>query len=169
MTSDVVQIFTTRFYDQLKIVKDVKIFLKSSNGKWSVGTLLIKKFLFRARPVTARYDPYPLPPISSRRPAVDPYETYAYSSQSSPSRGASSGDSFARDLLELYIKNRAAFDAYANDPLVRKALNLPPVESDPVYYRTPPPPSSGRDYYERRRYDSANCDTFYINLHCQYL
>lgn len=88
----------------------------------------------RSRAPPSRYDPYPLPSPASRR-LVPSYEPLGYPVPS----GRPAGDSYTRDLLELYIKNRPAFDAYVNDPLLRKKYDLPPVEADALYARNPAP------------------------------
>lgn len=114
-----------------------------------------------------RYDPYSRHPIggSSLRSlhATDPYasaslgyglDSYGagdfsagpYSSAAPAALApASSDDGFARDLLNLYFNDPAAFDKFAKDPSLRQTLNL--VESaDPYdpYYRPP------KEYYEAR-------------------
>lgn len=82
---------------------------------------------------------------------LDPYavgdfsaDSYGSSSQTlAPS--ASGSDSFARDLLNFYISNPAAFDQFAKNPALQQEMNLTnPAEPYDPYYRPP------KEYYEAK-------------------
>jgi len=116
-----------------------------------------------------RYDPYALSASLPRRAepfAVDTFvaatggPTYVaaepYVAQAAaalyPRATVAGSDSFARELLELYSTNPAAFAAYARSPFVRQSLNLGvPIESvsvvpaDDFYGRS----IARSDYYEK--------------------
>jgi len=116
-----------------------------------------------------RYDPYALSASLPRRAepfavdtfvaatggpayvAAEPYVTPAAAALY-PRATTIGSDSFARELLELYSANPAAFAAYARSPVVRQSLNLGvPVESvsvvpaEDLYCR----PIARGDYYEK--------------------
>lgn len=57
----------------------------------------------------------------------------------------STSDTFARQLLNLYIKDPSTFDKFAKNPLIQQSLDLDAAqdEEDP-YYRPP------REYYEAK-------------------
>lgn len=86
--------------------------------------------------MSSRFDPYSAPPGNSwllrseLYPGMDGYHTAPYRSATMlaapPARAPAAGEdaSFARDLLQLYTKDPAAFDAYARNPDVRRSLNL---------------------------------------------
>lgn len=89
--------------------------------------------------MSSRFDPYSAPsgnswmPRSEMYPSMDGYHSSPYRAGTllapPPTRAAmasASGDdtSFARELLQLYTKDPAAFDAYARNPEVRRSLNL---------------------------------------------
>lgn len=94
--------------------------------------------------MSSRFDPYSAPlgnsylPRSEGYPSMDSYHPAPYRSgtllAAPPSARAAavstsvSGEdtSFARELLQLYTKDPAAFDAYARNPDVRRSLNLQP-------------------------------------------
>lgn len=97
----------------------------------------------RSRAGSSRYEPYVQPSPSSRR-SIDAYDPYGR-----PSSDLSEGFAFARDLLELYIKNPLGFDAYVNNPKVRMSMNLPPVEDDEFYSRLSDPASPRSYDYHR--------------------
>jgi len=96
------------------------------------------------------------PTYVTAEPYVAPAATALYP------RATVASDSFARELLELYSTNPAAFAAYARSPVVRQSLNLGgvPVESvsvvsaEDLYGR----PIARGDYYEK------NVGTRYIIL-----
>lgn len=95
--------------------------------------------------MSSRFDPYSAPASSSWLPRsevyagipshVDGYHPSSFRSGTllapPPARAAvavapvSEDTSFARELLQLYSKDPAAFDAYARNPDVRRSLNLP--------------------------------------------
>jgi len=118
--------------------------------------------------LSLRYDPYALSASLPRRAepfAVDTFvaatggptyvaaEPYvAPAAAALYPRATVASDSFARELLELYSTNPAAFAAYARSPVVRQSLNLGvPVESvsmvpaEDLYGR----PIARSDYYEK--------------------
>jgi len=80
-----------------------------------------------------RFDPYSVPSGSSWLHGADAYHPGSYRSGTllaPPSFRASASTpsedtSFARELLQLYTRDPAAFDAYAHNPDVRRSLNLP--------------------------------------------
>lgn len=113
--------------------------------------------------MSTRFDPYSAPSSGSWPPrselyGAEPYHAAPYRSATllappppPPVRAvAAVGEdtSFARELLQLYTKDPAAFDAYARNPDVRRSLNLqselappppPPVvrSRDETYLKTP--------------------------------
>ena len=115
--------------------------------------------------MSSRYDPYSAPSGNSWLPrsevypgiplhGVDAYHPASYRSGTllappPPARASASTSSddtsFARELLQLYTKDPAAFDAYARNPDVRRSLNLQSEPSlsavmrtrDEVYLKTP--------------------------------
>jgi len=117
--------------------------------------------------MSSRFDPYSAPSGSSWPPRSEVYAGVplhgadAYSAsyrsgtllapppsarQAAASASAASDDtSFARELLQLYTKDPAAFDAYARNPDVRRSLNLqselPPSavvrQREEAYLKTP--------------------------------
>ena len=98
-----------------------------------------------------RFDPYKT--SGPRRPLLEDYNSSSmYSSQARPpllsnNPGMGSTDGFARELLDLYLKNPVAFDRYARDPLVQQSLSMNPEDDsgaiDPYY--GPP-----REYFEKK-------------------
>ena len=106
--------------------------------------------------MSSRFDPYS-PSGSSWLPlhGADAYHPGSYRSgtllappsfRASAASAPSEDTSFARELLQLYTKDPAAFDAYAHNPDVRRSLNLPsemapsPVvrtREDAAYLKTP--------------------------------
>jgi len=92
--------------------------------------------------MSSRFDPYSAPsgnswmPRSEVYPSIPPHGMDGY--HAAPYRAGTllapppsakvpaSGDdtSFARELLQLYAKDPAAFDAYARNPDVRRSLNM---------------------------------------------
>ena len=89
--------------------------------------------------MSSRFDPYSAPSGNSWMPrsemygaphGMDGYRGPAGTLMAPPPSGraaAMSGDfetSFARELLQLYNKDPAAFDAYARNPEVRRSLNV---------------------------------------------
>jgi len=90
--------------------------------------------------MSSRFDPYSAPPGSSWPPRSEVYSGGPYSGDGyhqapyrsgtllapppPPARPAAEDTSFARELLQLYTKDPAAFDAYARNPDVRRSLNL---------------------------------------------
>jgi len=119
---------------------------------------------------SSRFDPYSAPSGSSWLPrsevypsvplhGVDTYHPAPYRSATllapppsaraiaaAPVSAAGEDTSFARELLQLYTKDPAAFDAYARNPDVRRSLNLqselaaPPVvvrQREDAYLKTP--------------------------------
>ena len=93
----------------------------------------------------SRYDPYGPPrkmqgPMGrmSRRSTVFGVNLSKFSGPPSPHASRSnrdyqttSGDSFARELLELYLKDAEAFDRYARDPIVQRSLNITQFDGTP--------------------------------------
>jgi len=98
--------------------------------------------------MSSRFDPYSAPAGNSWStrsevyPAVPshsvdmyhpaPYRSATLLAPPPPARAAmvsasaaTDDTSFARELLQLYTKDPAAFDAYARNPDVRRSLNLP--------------------------------------------
>ena len=126
---------------------------------------------FRGRgSASSRFDPYSAPSASSWVPrsevypsvplhAADGYHQAPYRSGTllapPPSRAAvaapgSTDDSFARELLQLYTKDPAAFDAYARNPEVRRSLNMAP-ELAPPRPRADPYLKTPREYIMEQR------------------
>ena len=114
---------------------------------------MIVAYYFRGRGgMSSRFDPYSAPSGNSWMPRSEmysnmtphgmdgPYHAPSYRAgggnlMAPPPSARPSGSvddmSFARELLQLYTKDPAAFDAYARNPEVRRSLNL---ESDPTMH-----------------------------------
>ena len=104
-------------------------------------------------------DPYALSPYGSSYAspygatdyASDPYALalaapgLAPRAPAAPAAASGSSDTFARQLLNLYIKDPSTFDKFAKNPLIQQSLDLNAAqeEEDP-YYRPP------REYYEAK-------------------
>lgn len=108
---------------------------------------------------SSRFDPYSAPSGNSYLPrsevysgVADVYHAVPYRSSTllaapptvrtvaAPASASVDDVSFARELLQLYTKDPAAFDAYARNPDVRRSLNLQselPVAREDAYLKTP--------------------------------
>lgn len=77
--------------------------------------------------MSSRFDPYSAPSGSSWLPRPDAFAANMHTA-AEPAYPPQRGDdtSFARELLQLYSRDPAAFDAYARNPQVRRSLNLDP-------------------------------------------
>lgn len=148
--------FQVTFYlltDHSKLLDDVQhCFRYDDFSGTSYGRGSFQGRVLRGRGVAPpRFDPYKT--SGPRRPLLEDYNSGSmYPSPSRPpllpnNPGMGGSDSFARELLDLYLKNPVAFDRYARDPLVQQSLNLNTEDDsgniDP-YYRPP------REYYEKK-------------------
>lgn len=77
--------------------------------------------------------------------AVGDFSADSYGSPSQTLAPSGSGSDFARDLLNFYISNPAAFDQFAKNPALHQEMNLSsPAEPYDPYYRPP------KEYYEAK-------------------